>query len=357
MNSVLSPELMWIGSRCYRVNIPNDRRNEPERVNINYEEEEFNCELDAEDLYDEIEPIDNGTKFQLKMHIPSLFYSQIIGTKGATKKRLEQETSTQLTVPKMGSRDSNVLIIGKSRKDIISMRNRLDLIVVSGRAKQNFTHFLSIAFTSSQIQENFNKFKSQILNDPEIYGIDDSLFQKPQKLHLTIGTLSLLDNEDRSRTAEMQQDCKEFIIDQVLQGSELNAKMVGLDYMNDDPSAVDVLYAKVVSENLQEISNGIAEYFSSRGFMQLKGDQVKLHVTLINSLFRDNDDAIVKDENQPRDSRDKDQGNRIKFDASKILKKYKDFNFGEIKIKEIHLSQRYSKASNGFYEATGILKL
>lgn len=237
------------------------------------------------------------------------------------------------------------------------MRNRLDLIVVSGRTKHNFTHFLSIPFTSNEIQENFIKFKTEILNDPEIYGIDDSLFRKPPKLHLTIGTLSLLDNEDRTQTAEMLQDCKEFIIDQILQGSELKAKMIGLDYMNDDPSAVDVLYAKVVSENLQEISNGIAEFFSSRGFMQLKGDQVKLHVTLINSLFRDNDDAIVKDENQQRDSRDKDQGNRIKFDASKILKKYKDYYFGDIKVKEIHLSQRYSKSSNGYYEATGILKL
>lgn len=160
---------------------------------------------------------------------------------------------------------------------------------------------------------------------------------------MTIATLSLLDNEDRTITAEMLQDCKEFIVDQVLQGSELKAKLVGLDYMNDDPSAVDVLYAKVVSENLQEISNGIAEYFSSRGFMQMKNDHVKLHVTLINSLFRE--------------SRAKDQGNRTKFDASEILKKYKDFYFGDINIKEIHLSQRFSKASNGYYEATGILKL
>jgi len=90
MNSVLSPELVWIQNRCYRVNIPVDRKND--KVAVNYEEEEFNCEIEieADDLFDEIESIDNGTKFQLKMHIPSLFYSQIIGTKGATKKRLEQ---------------------------------------------------------------------------------------------------------------------------------------------------------------------------------------------------------------------------------------------------------------------------
>ena len=88
MISVLSPELLWIGQRCYRVNIPSERRNEQERINIDYEEDEFNCEVDA-DIFDEIESIENGN-LQLKMHVPSLFYSQIIGTKGATKKRLEQ---------------------------------------------------------------------------------------------------------------------------------------------------------------------------------------------------------------------------------------------------------------------------
>lgn len=226
--------------------------------------------------------------------------------------------------------------------------------MLSARNKINFTHFISIPFTSTEVQDNFTKFKNDVLSDPEIFGIDESLFQKPQKLHLTIGTLSLLDNDDRSITAEMLQECKEFIIEPILQNQKLTAKMMGLDCMNDDPSAVDVLYAKVVSENVQEISNGIASYFSSHGFMQMKHDFVKLHVTVINSLFRSSDDAVVNEENQT--TRDTDQG-RIKFDATKILKKFKDFYFGEITINEIHLSQRYSKASNGYYEATGVLKI
>lgn len=255
----------------------------------------------------------------------------------------------------MGSKDTNVLITGKARNNIISARNRLEMIVVSGRSKLIFTHFLSISFTSREIQENFSRFKSDILSDPEIYGIDESLFQNPLKLHLTIGTLSLLDNEDRIRTAEMLQDCKEFVIDPILDGSDLKARLAGLDYMNDDPSAVDVLYAKVISEDLQEISNGIAEYFASRGFMQTKGESVKLHVTLINSLFRDNDDAFIS--TTDGQSRDKEKVTRVTFDASKILKKHKDYYFGEVAIKEIHLSQRYSKSTNGYYEATGVLKI
>lgn len=228
----------------------------------------------------------------------------------------------------------------------MSAKNRIDLIVASGRAKIQFTHFLSVAFTSPEIQENFLKFKDEILNDSEIFGIDKSLFQVPQKLHLTIATLALLDNEDRSIAAELLQDCNEMIIQPILRDGPLIAKLCGLNYMNDDPSSIDVLYGVVISDRLQEISNAIAQYFTSRGYSQIKQEQIKLHVTLLNTLFRDNDDVIEA-------NRDK----RITFDASRILKKYKDFYFGEIKINEIHLSQRYSKSTNGYYESTGILKI
>jgi activating signal cointegrator complex subunit 1 len=238
----------------------------------------------------------------------------------------------------------------------MSAKNRLDLIVIAGRSKQQFTHFLSISFATRDIMDNFDKFKSEILNDPEIYGISESLFQNPQKLHLTMTTLSLLDNEDRAVAAELLQDCKEMIIEPILQNKPLKVKLMGLNYMNDDPSSVDVLYGNVVSEELQEISDAIAEYFSSRGFTQQKTEHVKLHVTLINSLFRDNDDAVIKDENLMQ-SREKEKMARETFDASRILKKFKSFYFGEFIAKEIHLSQRFSKASNGYYEATGILKI
>jgi activating signal cointegrator complex subunit 1 len=76
------------------------------------------------------------------------------------------------------------------------------MIVTAARSKHQFTHFLSIAFTK-EVCENFLKFQHTILNDPEINGIDKSLFQVPQKLHLTISTLALLDNEDRIFASEV----------------------------------------------------------------------------------------------------------------------------------------------------------
>lgn len=351
---VLNPELMWIGQRCYRVNTPNeDRKNENFRVNYE-EEDDFNCELEIDDDdFFEIETVDNGRKFQLKVHVPQMFHSQIIGAKGTTRKRLEQETKTNIQVPKIGSKDTNVIVKGNSKKDVISAKNRLDLIMIAGRSKQQFTHFLSVSFATNEIKKNFLRFKQELLNDSEIHGLHESLFQKTEKLHLTILMLVLLDNQDRVIAAEYMEDCREMIIDPILQKKSLKAQLTGLDYMNDDPSAVDVLYAKVISEDLQRISNEIAQYFASRGFIQLQNENVKLHVTLLNSRFTDNDDAIEKDE----DIHDGNRKQRKNFDATKILKKYKDFHFGSITIDEIHLSQRYSKASNGYYESTGVLKM
>lgn len=354
---ILNPELMWIGQRCYRVIVPNDnRKNAAVRVNYEEDDDDFNCELDIDDDdFYEIEVVDNGRKFQLKVHVPQIFHSQIIGAKGSTKKRLEQETGVKIEVPKIGSKDTNVLIKGNAKKDVVSAKNRIDLIMIAGRSRQQFTHFLSVSFATDEIKNNFLRFKNEVLNDPEVFGLHESLFQKPEKLHLTLVMLVLLDNQDRVIAAEYLQDCKEMIVDNVLQNKPLKATLAGLDYMNDDPSAVDVLYAKVVSEELQQISNEIAQYFASRGFIKLQYDNVKLHVTLINSRFSENDDAIEKDEFQ--DLRGESRNQRNTFDASKILKKYKDFHFGSVDIDEIHLSQRYSKSSNGYYESTGVLKV
>lgn len=223
--------------------------------------------------------------------------------------------------------------------------------MIAGRSKLQFTHFLSIPFITNEIKSSFSHFKEKILNDKGIFGISESLFQNPLKLHLTITTLALMDDEDRAVAATYLQDCKEMIVDPILQGSPLQVEMKGVDIMNDDPSAVDVLYGKVESKELQQIANNVADYFVERGFIQESHENVKLHVTLINSLFLANDDAVEKD-SLPKEQR----GERVTFDASKILKDFKDFNFGSITIQEIHLSQRYSKGSNGYYEATGILK-
>lgn len=99
---VLNPELLWIGHRCYRVNIPIDSRDIEERPKASYEEEDDDCliELEADEDFYEIQTIDG--KFQLLIHVPQKFHSQIIGAKGSTKKRLEQGKSLIMFMDPLG---------------------------------------------------------------------------------------------------------------------------------------------------------------------------------------------------------------------------------------------------------------
>lgn len=82
------------------------------------------------------------------------------------------------------------------------------------------------------------------------------------------------------------------------------------------------------------------------GLIQRQHDSVKLHVTLINTLFRKRDE----EEQQL-------QQIRKTFDARSILQKYAAYSFGKQKVTEIHLSLRYSTACDQFFEATALLKI
>lgn len=54
------------------------------------------------DAFSNIEETENG--FRLRMPVPSGFFKYIIGKKGETKKRIENETKTQISIPRQGQK-------------------------------------------------------------------------------------------------------------------------------------------------------------------------------------------------------------------------------------------------------------
>lgn len=359
---VTNPELLWQGPRCYRVNIPNKEKLQTTVKDFNYEDQEEDFEecLQSFAKESDIEEIDGGRKFQLKMHVPQMFHSHIIGTKGSTKKRLEQMNNVQIVIPKMYSKDTIVLIIGKTKRDVSDAQRRIDELVIAGRSKKEITHFVSVPCNNDEVKANFIKFREDILHDYH-GGLDQSLFQNPDKLHLTVVVMVLLDDQDRNRAAELLQQCKTDIVDPILQGNPLKLEISGIEIMNDDPSSVHVLYAKVFNEKLQEIVNRIAAFFKEQGLNNSKFERedVKLHLTLINSSFRFAETETNEGEeaeNSQSQGRKKYEKKRS-FDAREILDKFKDFYFGSFVVNEIHLSQRKCYDDNGFYKSSSVIKL
>ncbi|XP_049291536.1 activating signal cointegrator 1 complex subunit 1 [Anopheles funestus] len=347
---VISPQVVWAGTRCYRVNHTKaiERQEKICHQPQIYVEEDAYGEDDREEPYD-IEVTNNG-KYQTSFHVPSALYAMIIGVKGQTRQRLETETKAVIRVPKQGT-TGDIVVTGSSRKSVVAARSRIELIVIGARNKQQFTHFLSVPLNVSEVIKRFLDFRHKVVNNlPRAFTVDESLFQQPEKLHITLCTMSLMDNEDRANAAQLLLDCYESIVSTIIKkNGPLLIRMKGLEYMNDDPHSVDVLYAKIESPALQTAADQIYEYFIAKGLMQRKYEQVKLHATLINSLFRVSQTEIVNEKEVER--------KRITFDASEILRLYGEFDFGSLVLNEIHLSQRFSTSFTGYYVATAIMKL
>lgn len=86
-------------------------------------------------------------------------------------------------------------------------------------------------------------------------------------------------------------------------------------------------------------------------------DRVKLHMTLINSLFRKEDSGISDNETSARTGSKLDH--RETFDARPIFQKFGDIQFGKVQISEIHLSQRRSKkhGPGDYYAPSAVISI
>lgn len=348
---VLRPQLVVINGRQYRRNVTKEDQ---------YEEEEDFCNMgppDVEDLIEDetcdthcIEQTEKG--FRCAIDVPSVLYKYVIGKKGETRRRLEFDTKTSISIPKQGI-EGQIVITGGHKSAVASALTRVELLIDSFRKKQPFTHFLSFPLNDPRIQEGFLKFKEEVLEKcSQDHGVEASIFQNPNKLHLTIGTLALLNDMEVRKACEELQQCQSFI-KEITGGKPLELEVKGTEYMNDDPGMVDVLYAKVsvkdASDKLQVIADRLVEHFVSCGLMVREWDRVKLHGTVMNTLFRKDSTA------ESSGSGGRPVNSREAFDARNILKTFGSYHFGEMELNTVLLSQRFSTDCTGYYSSAGSL--
>ncbi|KAL9916038.1 activating signal cointegrator 1 complex subunit 1 [Glossina fuscipes fuscipes] len=364
--NILAPPLVYMSNnRRYRVNLVhedfNDQRQASQAAmkgNLHnakqaYNERDLYGEEHNDEIDDDLSDIEcQNSIFKLKIHVASSFYGGLIGFKGATKRRLETETSTEIMIPPRvadngnKSRETNVIIKGKTRNAVATAKRKIDVLVASLRGRMNATHFFGVALNYDEILENFQVFKELILS-AQLPSIDESLFQLDSSLHATLGACVLMDDVERNKAATILQSCREFLANVK---TPFKVHVRGLEIMNDDPSAVRVLYAIVNSPDLQLFSDRCLQRFIESGFMTARDAQrecVKLHMTLMNNRFKEvyspdtSTKAITKT-----------------FDAREILKRWGDFDFGSALCKEILLcvigSSRENKGS--FYKISSTLK-
>lgn len=399
-SSILRPEILVIGNRSYRINpssLPSLESNNTEQHQVYREEDEADYYVDnssnnqenyddepickpqpkrttkepekkpqnvrsdqqkqeqtvvvKKDEDDDDDTIDYRPKEKLyvcEMDIAPTFYGVLIGKNAENKQKIESDTSTQIIFPRRDE-TGTVKIRGQTKANVQSARTRIEIIIDRSRQQQSFTHFLSIPIcqssSSNSLKEKFDEFKKNVLEQcADERGVTPELFQQPSKLHLTISTLVLLSKSEINFLKDTLKECATNLLRQFMPTDKERfiVRLKGLEFMNDDPSFVDVLYAKVQlidqinSNRLQTFLDRLNEELLKTSLMKQKFERIKLHVTLMNSLLRKDETGILEAQKTAR-GRVKNQ-ERESFDAKKILRLFGQFDFGQIELNELHLS-------------------
>lgn len=237
-----------------------------------------------------------------------------------------------------------------------------DMIKVTKQVVQEprFTHFLSIPFNNPEFKKSFTEFKMKVLGMETITrggNITESYFQNPQKLHLTFGIMNLSAPENEQKAIDLLKKCNQELIQPILQSNPLRVDIKSVKIMNDNPEKAHILYAVVSNEKkLQQIADAVANQFIEAGLIvEPRNGQVKLHITLLNSVFDMRKRAReLRSDFLCNGKRKKESPKRVPFDATNLIQEFKDYVFAEdLNLSEIHISHAVKvDFSSGYYLTT-----
>lgn len=103
--------------------------------------------------------------------------------------------------------NSKVIIKAKTRNNILSARRKILLLLASLRKRMSPTHFYGIALNYGEVKDQFIEFKKQVMA-AELPGIEESIFQLENSIHITLGICVLIDDVERAKAVELLQSCR-----------------------------------------------------------------------------------------------------------------------------------------------------
>ncbi|VDN24179.1 unnamed protein product [Gongylonema pulchrum] len=252
----------------------------------------------------------NSTRrsWSARIKIPSQLRGFVIGPQGSIIKGIQQQTGCRVVFPHKDEADKPVeLISSVSKGSVLQCRDRIEEVMREVRHRVGFTHFVSLSMAYGDIKKRFCDFCR--MESCRLV----AAFQKPARLHLTLTMLTLLGKEEEPEATKALDTAIGDCVSRILEDKPLEAEIKGLDIMNNDPTRARVLYACASSERLQKFADAIANAMSNAGFAP-KEESVKLHMTLLNAKYA--------------------RGSIESMNVSRLLEKYRDFQFGRITVRE-----------------------
>ena len=293
------------------------------------------------------------------------------------KKACERFPQVKVSLADDSNEEQNITLKSIVPSQLRNLEMKIKSIIInSGKGGnpvssfRNLTHFLCIPFTHSCIQAKYHQFKQLVLENyggPEKgYNIDESLFQKPHKIHVTLDVLiPLNDSKMEKKACDTLDACRAIVKEMVSENVPLKVGVKGLGYFGSSPERARVLFAELQDKQglVQKLADAFVDKFESEGLIEKKKerDSVKCHITLLNKTFRDR--AARREERQsdrklPREETRRRAGGKRNtekpggfFNISTLMQELQGYEFAQdVPIECIHLST-FAKTDDatGFY--------
>jgi hypothetical protein len=230
-----------------------------------------------------------------------------------------------------------------------------------------WTHFLSIPFhMNSEFMEKYEYFKKKIMEE-NLADVDENLFQKPHRLHMTICLFRLEDKKSIDLVEQLIKECEEQV-KKLLDGNPLHVDFDQLEIMG-NPNKTRVLYTRPHNINSEKFRDVIDTYLSKfiesnlisedmRSLSHIYFNEIteryeneKAHVTLMNSTYvlRQGIKSNINSTNIMT-RQDSQISEKAFFNGMKIIKRMKNFSFGVHKIDQLVLNEmRIDKSTDSYH--------
>uniref|UniRef100_A0A914XVM0 K Homology domain-containing protein n=1 Tax=Panagrolaimus superbus TaxID=310955 RepID=A0A914XVM0_9BILA len=147
--------------------------------------------------------------FMTDIFVPEGLLGKLIGVKGSTKRQIEEETYSKIDIPRRGEAGP-VIIASKQQESAQRCYDRIEMIVLEGRRRLPFTHFVMIPCNTEEIMNKHGEYVEKMLfGDVHESCKEPAIYMPSPKLHLTIVPLWLFSEKDVQKAAKIMKSAVE----------------------------------------------------------------------------------------------------------------------------------------------------
>jgi AKAP7 2'5' RNA ligase-like domain/KH domain len=306
---------------------------------------------------------DQQGMYVLRKVIDPVFYGSIIGKRGATLRKLQNDTKCDIQVPSRNSKSTTVTVRASSENAVVSANTRLNIAVDDAIDAMPYTHFVSFPFNTPAVQESVKHLQDTVLSScGGDDGMDASVFNDPASLHLTCFMLKLITKDEQKRASQLLQSLAAQLYDAV-GTTTLLLRVSGLAIMNDDATQAHVVYLKPADgpgmSTIKALTSTLIDAFRDEGLLSASEIRkqrltsrdgklsVRYHVTFMNSKHRHRS----KDD-EKHSGKGGHRNRRIPFNVKNTLQLFGGTGAQvEDRISGIHLSCLGRREHGSYYKA------